>query len=373
MKFYRHKLTPAEMAILGLLGAIAIIVSRFSLHIAPTPDSALKAEASAKAAQAFAAIKELRLQKNVPIDPLDDPQESGIIGVEKSEITTDYGGLEAKLTSVNPNWAAVVIDNLTKAGVKKGDAVAIAMTGSFPALNASVITAVETYGAIPIWVVSEGASNWGANIPGLTWLDMEQALFNKGIIHERALMASLGGANNAGGGLTAKGRDILKSTISACNTPLLDTLPLYLSINTGYEAYGKAAGERPVRLFINVGGGLGSLGTSRVGDVLRYGINSPKTFLDIRNEPVLGYAAFFMKRGIPVLNFLNIVPWARSVDLPVAPGAMPTPGIGPLFARPAYAVWVDAVLLIAFCGVVAAVALGLTETVFRNPRREESI
>jgi len=54
--------------------------------------------ASEKTAAAYAAIRDYRLANGMGIDTLDDPQESGLVGVDKSVITTDHTG-----DSVNPS------------------------------------------------------------------------------------------------------------------------------------------------------------------------------------------------------------------------------------------------------------------------------
>ncbi len=372
MRLHRHKLTFSEIVILGILGAVSVYLSTLTLKSRPTRKADIKSAAAEKTAQAYAAIREYRLKQNITIDTLDDPQTSGLVGVDKSAITTDIGDLESKLTSVNPNWSAMVVENLIQAGVKPGDAVAVGMTGSFPALNIAVIIALETYGARPLWIASEGSSNWGANIPGLTWLDMERILREKGILRGKALASTLGGANNAGGGLTHEGRNILRNAIHDNGVPLIEILPLSATVAKQLETYTSAAGK-PIRLYINVGGGLGSLGTSRVAAVLKPGLNAPRTYLDIKDEPVKGNVARFLEMGVPVLNLLNIVPLARTSGLPIAPGAMPDPGIGPQFAKPAYSVWMNALLLVVYASLVMAVAFGFTESILKNPRKEKTI
>jgi poly-gamma-glutamate system protein len=47
-----------------------------------------------------------------------------MIGLATSPITSTTGYLKVKQTTVNPNWAAVLVDMLKRAGVKEGDAIA---------------------------------------------------------------------------------------------------------------------------------------------------------------------------------------------------------------------------------------------------------
>ncbi|TWT82059.1 Capsule biosynthesis protein CapB [Planctomycetes bacterium CA13] len=66
----------------------------------------------------------------------------------------------AKLTSTNPNMAAVVVDMLKAAGVGKGDLVAVGYSGSFPGMNVSVLAALNTIGARPIILANEPTNRY---------------------------------------------------------------------------------------------------------------------------------------------------------------------------------------------------------------------
>ena len=50
-----------------------------------------------------------------------------------SPLLTDIGKYQAKSTVLKPNFAALVIDQFSKAGLEEGDTIAISMTGSMPA------------------------------------------------------------------------------------------------------------------------------------------------------------------------------------------------------------------------------------------------
>ena len=80
-------------------------------------------------------LKNYRLENSVFIDAVNDPNQTALIGQEYTLITTDQGEIEAKLSSTNPNFAAVIVQLLKEAGLKKGDNVAVAFSGSFPGLN----------------------------------------------------------------------------------------------------------------------------------------------------------------------------------------------------------------------------------------------
>ena len=56
-------------------------------------------------------IKEYQKSRGFFIDLVNDPNQTTLIGEKNTIITTDRGSLNAKLTSLNPNIAAVAIDN----------------------------------------------------------------------------------------------------------------------------------------------------------------------------------------------------------------------------------------------------------------------
>lgn len=143
--------------------------------------------------------------KIAPINPEFDPQRSGLVGLENSIVTTNHGGRESKQTTVNPNWAAVAVKLLAEAGVKKGDLVAVTVSGSFPALNLAVYSALEAMEANAVIVASASSSQWGANVPNFLWLDMERKLREAGVISLHADYASIGGIEDRGIGLPGRG------------------------------------------------------------------------------------------------------------------------------------------------------------------------
>ena len=134
-----------------------------------------KIKATALMVSSMEVIREARLALGVPIDLDKDPTGSGMVGLPMSPTTSISGVLEAKQTSANPNFAGVVVDMLKRAGVEEGDTVAVGVSGSFPAINLATYCALEVLKVKPIIIASAAASQWGANIPELTWLDMEKA------------------------------------------------------------------------------------------------------------------------------------------------------------------------------------------------------
>jgi len=285
-----------------------------------------KLEAAEKADRAFAVIKDTVLRMGIPIDRINDPNETGIIGLQYSPITTERGDLETKLTSTNPNMAALVVELLKEAGATKGDFVAVSVTGSLPALNISTMSAIEALGLKPVIMTSVSASMWGANYPGLTYLDMESILVEYGTLDWRSAAASLGGDDDVGRGLSPAGRDIVEQAATRNNVPLIEARNLDEAIEIKMERF-NAPGD--IKIFINIGERM----TALAGAVTEYGLIRP---FSIRTGN--GLIARFSQSGVPVINLVDINALALENGLPVAPIPLPKPGDGRLFYEYRYSV-----------------------------------
>ncbi|MCA9729771.1 MAG: poly-gamma-glutamate system protein, partial [Candidatus Eisenbacteria bacterium] len=247
--------------------------------------------------------------------------------------TTDRGVLDAKLTSVNPNFAALFVEYYRDLGLQPGDPVALAMTGSFPALNICAIVAAEELSLLPLPITSVGASMWGANDPAFSWLDMERLLYDRGLIHARSLAASLGGSNDRGRGLSPKGRDLLQEAITRNDVPLISRSTLDESIRERIAIFDREAEPRGVRAYVNIGGGSASIGTSLDGGLLRSG---PNLELPEYNWTQRGALQHYGKRRVPFIHMLQIETIAQRHGFPIAPEVVPNVGEGNIFHREVY-------------------------------------
>ena len=201
------------------------------------PVASAKFAAAQLASEAMATIREERLRRNHTFNPDYDPAQSGMIGEYLTPITSVSGHLESKQTSVNPNFAAAVVDMLQEAGVKKGDVVAVGCSGSFPTLNLCACCAMETLKARPIIIASAAASQFGANRPDLLWIDMERLLYEKGLISFHSVAASFGGYEDLAMGTTDEGRRLLREGIKRNHLPLLQEETFGESIDSRMKIY----------------------------------------------------------------------------------------------------------------------------------------
>lgn len=283
--------------------------------------------------KAINVVKEFRENQKVYIDDVNDPAKTSLIGERNTLITTDRGNLTSKLTTLNPNFAAVLVEMLKDAGLQKKDKIAMSCTGSFPALNIAVYSACKVLDLDLITISSVGSSMFGANDPDFTWLDMETLLYNKGIFQFKSIGASLGGGRDLGRGLNKKGRDLALLAIERNNLPLIKGKNITDNIQKKMKMFKENTNLAGYQLYINVGGGLSSLGTSENADFLEAGFNSD---VNLKNINVKGTAFLFAENKIPVINLLDIKTISNNFGLPIAPDPLPVAGTGNLFLNEKY-------------------------------------
>ncbi|NIL98182.1 MAG: poly-gamma-glutamate system protein, partial [Planctomycetales bacterium] len=196
-----------------------------------------KLAAAKVAAEAMERIYYARLETSAPMDVATDPAQSGMIGLPMSAVTSISGALSAKQTTVNPNFAAVIVEMLRRAKIEEGDVVACGLSGSFPALNICLYAALETVRAKPIVISSAAASQWGANVPELLWLDMERILYEDEIFETRSVATSVGGYEDRGLGMTEEGVRLIQEGIQRNEVDLLEVASFEESIEQRLQIY----------------------------------------------------------------------------------------------------------------------------------------
>lgn len=269
------------------------------------------------------AVREGKARAGIPIDRRYDPDGTGLIGDEYTDITTTLGSLTAKRTSANPAFAAVVVDMLDRAGVRRGDAVAVSFSGSFPAMNIAVLSAAKAMGLRPVIISSVGASTFGANQPDLTWLDMERVLSEAGIFPWRSIAASLGGIVDTGGGLDGTGIEAGLEAIRRNGIPLIEengSSTLTEDVRNRMAMFDRALGGRPPAAFINVGGSATSVGDGLEGHRIPTGLL--RKVPPVRH-PERGIIFLMGERGVPVIHLLEIKSIAARYGIPVDASPLP--------------------------------------------------
>lgn len=313
------------------------------------------------AQRAQEAIRQTVEDMGIPIDFENDPNGSGIIGDQYTLVTTDRGELRSKLIGTNPNFAAAVVEMFKEAGLQKGDLVAVGMTGSFPGVNIAFYSACEVLGVEPVVITSVGASTWGANHPDFTWLDMERVLFDSKIITSRSVAASLGGGTDNGRGLSLSGRELLIKAVKRHDVELIFSGnqenmleaggSLRANIDKRMEIFADRSKGRRYAAYVNIGGGLASLGSSQNGKLIPSGVDFD---LHRRNFPARGVINIMAERRIPIIHLLRLSEIAEDYGLPLDVVPAPIVGEGSLFYRDEYSISSTIIYAVILMIVVAA-------------------
>lgn len=324
-----------------------------------TPAVVLDADAAQAIRQMKTGMRELkamRLGLGIALDPALDPAGSGLIGVEYSDLTTTLGDLRAKQTSLNPQFAGLVVAWLKQAGVRRGDSVALSFSGSFPALNLAALCACDTLNLNAFIISSIGASTYGANIPGFTWLDMEYLLLSKGIVRCRTRYASLGGIMDTGGGLDETGIAVGEAAIARHGAEYLhEGTPRTVIPDVERRMRLYTAGGIP-KAFVNVGGNVTSLGWVSEAAFIENGLMKR---IPACSSPQRGTIFRMFESGVPVVHLINIQRLAAAYHLPIAPVNLnpdTNPSVGMDAARHGH-LWRLGILLVAWFSIGSVFAV----------------
>ncbi|MCK8061074.1 MULTISPECIES: poly-gamma-glutamate system protein [unclassified Fusibacter] len=250
-----------------------------------------------------------------------------LIGKDYSGITTTLGSIKSKKTSINPNFSAVIMDMLLACGLKRGDEVAINLSGSFPALNFAAIVAVEELGCIPVIISSIGSSTYGANDPKQTYQDMEHQVYEAGLISVRSILVSPGGDGDIGLNMDPEILLNIEERLARYGYTIYNEP----NINTNLDK--RMNLMKDAKVLINVGGNLVSQFHSDIGYTWDYGLILPTQKLNYREDGLIGR---FLGLDKPVIQMLNVVDIAVKYQLPIEPDIIAKPGEGDVFVGRIY-------------------------------------
>jgi poly-gamma-glutamate system protein len=282
----------------------------------------------------FKAIRHQRQQLGHRMLKVHDPAATGMLGPSMSAVTTLPGHLDAKQTSVNPNFAAVVVKYLLALGAQPSDRVAVGCTGSFPALNIAVLAAAETLQLQVVMVSSAASSQFGANHPEFMWPDMERLLASRGILESRSTCVSLGGFRDNAEGMTDETRAGLAQAVARSGIALIQPSENENSLDARLKKYAANAPLSEFVAYINVGGGFlsvgGTKGNDQLGGGLIYHSNVTQT------DAIDSVAHRFLSAGVPLINMVDVVRLAKLHGLPVAPRQPIAIGTGKVYQSARY-------------------------------------
>jgi hypothetical protein len=115
--------------------------------------------------------------------------------------------------------------------------------------------------------------------------------------------------------------------------PLLGDSSLFSNIELRYQSYMDQLGPTGFHLYVNVGGGVASLGHVDNGELIGAGLSEN---LGMVNFPRKGVLHRFARNSIPVINVQQIEVLARHYGLSIAPPTLPERGVGRLFLHEQY-------------------------------------
>lgn len=281
--------------------------------------------------EALEAVKDCRTASGIPLDHEIDPNLTGIIGIKYSPITTTLGQLEAKRTTTNPNFAALIVYLLHQAGAAAGDEVAVGASASFPSLILAVLSAAKAMKIKPLSIYSLGASQWGANIPEMNWLRIHFCLIKTGIFDFEPIAISLGGEKDTARGMSDEGKVFLLEEIKTSGIHFIQEPDLKRNIQERQRLYRDfSKNPKGIKAFINIGGNYANLGADSAVLEIKPGL----VMKDIRiSSSRKGMIFFMLEKGIPVIHLLNIKGICRRYGLLWDPVPLPPPGESLLFKR----------------------------------------
>jgi len=313
--------------------------------------------------EAFGAVRDYRLSLGLAIDSVSDPNLTGLVGMQFTQLTWGRADLSDALTTVNPNFSAALVELLLEAGMKKGDKLGISWDGTFPALNIQLLAVCRAMELEPVIITALSSGTWGANLPGFTWLDVETFLANRGLWNYRTRYATLGGVADAGRGLSMMGREFLAAAAESAGVELKRPATLDEAVQLRTAAYrGVHAVVSGGRVAADMGDPLARV-PSRV--ITRAGPRIDTT----------GTIRALLESGIPVIFLGNPTRVALDYRLPVAPLPVPETGKGRLFFERRYSVWLAAVFAVVLMALLWLVVRYDIESYLgvRKPNDKEAV
>jgi len=280
-------------------------------------------------------IKEERLKRNVPVDVKLDTNQTGIIGGEYTRLTTTLGNLAAKRTSTNPAFAALLVKYFKEANLKKGDVIAIGASGSFPALIVAALSAAKALELDPLLIYSIGSSEYGANIPEFTFVQMLDCLNKENILPYSLLAISMGGyLDQAQGMFYPDSQKTIQHIAQVSGVYFINTDSVEENIQQRMQLYRAASSGKPIKAFVNIGGATPNYGNTNASITYPNGlvIAGPK----IPDHPERGLIFEYQNLGIPIIHLLNIRGLAVKNGLPIDPTPLPEIREGGVYWRIAY-------------------------------------
>ncbi|NLL62273.1 MAG: poly-gamma-glutamate system protein [Candidatus Atribacteria bacterium] len=350
-RWVKYKVSLKYLVVALLIATIGLFLTKITIVKKPTDYYQLQYRAAQIMSQAIEAISKERKVRQIPINKQLDPNGTGLIGEEYNELTTTLGNLDAKRTSTNPDFAALMVKYFQQAGLKSGDVIAIGSSGSFPALLLATLSASKVMGIIPLTIYAIGASEYGANIPDFTFIDMLKVLNERNILDYKLAAVSMGGNQDQAKGLFfPESKKTIMDIAKRSGVYLIDTGELATNIQKRLDIYRKEAGGKQIKLFVNIGGASANFGDTN------QSLNLPNGLVfQVSETPAStarGLVFEFLELKIPIIHLLNIRDLSIKNGIPIDP--IPLPGIGQseVFFKYNYQKWIIILTILSAAGVL---------------------
>jgi poly-gamma-glutamate system protein len=320
-------LLSVKIILLALGGILLAVFVRGGLPRQSLPYRDLMIRAETLMRECCALVLTEREALGLGLDPIADPGGTGLIGLDYSEITTSTGSLEAKRTVAQAPFAALLVRLYHEAGLKPGDDLVLLASGSFPGAVIAALCAAEVMDLRVSAVFSLGASNWGANIPEFTLLEMYALLGDRFPRVQAAF--SLGGARDAGGDMSEEGRDYLLAKLKNSGEAFIHAPDLNQAVQQRLVRFFPERAEDSgtaddtggffPRAAVNIGGADANIGNTLEALQLVPGLNTQNVFSSAAAGTDIGAAGLLLRRGLPLIHLLNIRTLALQYGLPYDP------------------------------------------------------
>ncbi len=356
MKKRVGKVSKSVLIAFALLAILFFIIISASIRTVKAKFYEEKLKAGQVYLSAMELIKKERVRLGLPIDPINDPNQTGLIGSQYTTITSERNDLSSVLTSTDPNFPAIFIELFKKLKLKANDTIAVGIDGSFVAANLALYSAIRILGLRPIIITTVSSAMWGANEPQFTFLDMERVCYQEQIFPFRSLYATLGGEDDLGRGFSFQGREEL---INACQrnqvnlitsedltsniakrlrvylTPVSESILRDTIIDIKNILSTLPKGKTRIKAFVNIGKSVANIGANQsvsIRERLTQGIIKNKNKKTDPNSVIY----HLLERGIPIINITEINKIATQYGIPIAAVPLSTLGKGRLFAEKRY-------------------------------------
>ena len=303
-----------RLLIVFIVFLVGFIISNFCFTSSVEKEYVSEMQQAVKLTKSwFKIIEHQKEIKGIHTDAISNVENRFLLGDDFTMTTTTLGSLNAKEISTNPEFAALMVHLIKESNIEKDEKVGLIISGSFPSLAISTLAALQTLNYEVVLMSSLGASSYGANQEGASWLDMENWLIEHGGLRYRSTIVSKGAENDVGLGLTEEGNRLLQKVADLHGIQLYEPESLSQSIKSRTSILS----TKNISLLINIGGNQAAMGSCTHSVSIPNGLNQNLQLCDDKNRGVIQE---INSMGIPIINLLNIKDLANTYHMDIAPG-----------------------------------------------------